>query len=55
VQDLADDIGMDLEDLFLCGGDSDSDSDVTNTDSNLGICNPDDGQRECLHLIALKR
>ena len=59
VQDLADDCGMDLEDLFVCfgedGPDSDYDSDMIIADSNLGICDPDDGQRECLDLIALKR
>jgi hypothetical protein len=58
-QDLADDIGMDLEDLYSRGGgddsDSDYDSDMINAESNFGICDPDGGQRECLDLIALKR
>lgn len=58
-QDLADDLGMDVEDLYSRGGgddsDNDYDSDMINAESNFGICDPDDGQRKYLHLIALKR
>ena len=48
VQDLADDIGMDLEDLYACGGEDDPYSDSDSDES-------DDVQRECLDFIALKR
>jgi hypothetical protein len=48
VQDLADDVGMDLEELYMGyweDSDSDCDSDTMKADSNLGICDPDDCQR----------
>jgi hypothetical protein len=58
VQDLADDVGMELEELYMGyweDSDSECDSGTVNADSNLGICNPDNCQRECLHLLDLKR
>ncbi len=48
---------MDVEDLYCYGGEdnSDCDRDMINADSNCGICDPDDDERECLDLIGLKR
>jgi hypothetical protein len=65
-QDLADDIGMDVEDLYNYGGNSDFDRGLIYAHADFGDCDSDDDQREwpgligydqreCLDLIGLKR
>ena len=67
-QDLADDIGIDVEDLYNYGGEDNSDCDrgLIYAHSDFGDCDSDDDQREwpgligydqreCLDLIGLKR